>query len=160
MVKATDKARLYLLSQVRCYGLGTTFSINCRTDDAASITSTLATGEESGEADVLEGLRIANDAYRTAGSRLYADDGSLVCQETVLLAAPCFESLLQTQPDGVRQPEVQGTADEPWGIRRLRQVVTETIVDEVSHTLGRSRLFSVSLLPTKTFQLLLIVHHP
>ena len=72
---------------------------------------------------------------------------------------PWLETFLQTLADERWQPEVQGTADEAWGIGTLGQIIRQTIVHEVGHALSRCRLLPVALLPGGTLELLLELHH-
>ena len=69
------------------------------------------------------------------------------------------KTFLQTLAHERRHPEMQRTADDTRSIAALWQVVAQTVVHEVGHTLGWCSLLHVALLPALLFYYLLEVHH-
>ena len=84
---------------------------------------------------MLQGLLVTQDAHRTAGACLHADDDGLVGKETMLPATEDAETLLQAVRHEGWHPEMQGTADETRCITAAREVVGETVVDKIRHAL-------------------------
>jgi len=83
--------------------------IDARRDDAAGIACALTTGEKTLDTDMLQGVSVPENTYRTARTRLHGDHHGLVGQESVGLSPEGLESLLQSFGDHLRQPEVQRT---------------------------------------------------
>ena len=134
---------------------GTTFAIYTCRDDTAGITGTLATGEETTDAHVLEGLPLTQNAHRGRGAGFDGYHVGLVGEEAMVGTAKGLETLLQTGGDELGHPEVQRTGNETGGIGAFVEVSTETVVDKVGHALSRGRLLAVALKPAMALQLLL-----
>ena len=70
-----------------------------------------------------------------------------------------LKALLQTFRNHFRQPEMQRTGDQSRSIGGLGQIIAKFTTHEIRHPLGRSRLLHISLLPTKSLQILLKRHN-
>lgn len=108
---------------------------------------------------MLQRGEVACDAHGRRCAGLGGDEHSLVGEEAVTHLAELLEALLQTLAHVLRHPEVKGRGYESGGIAALGQVVAQTVVHEVCHALRRSGLLHVALLPARTLQFFLEVHH-
>lgn len=112
-----------LLLQVLYSHVGATFAVDCCGDNATSVAGSLTTGEETLEADVLQGEIVAENTYRTGGAGLCSYECGFIGQEAMTLTTKGFETFLQTMGNERRHPEVQRAADKSGGIAALREVV-------------------------------------
>ncbi len=139
--------------------LGASLTVDGGGDDATGIACSLATGEETLEADVLQGEIVAENTYRTGGAGLCSYECGFIGQEAMTLTTKGFETFLQTMGNERRHPEMQRTTDKSRCIAAVREIVAQMTIDEVCHALGWGSLLSVTLLPAALFQLLLKTHH-
>ena len=65
--------------------LGTALAVDGGGDDAAGVACSLATGEETVKADMLEGEVVAEDADRTGRAGLCGDECGFIGKEAVAL---------------------------------------------------------------------------
>ena len=75
------------------------------------------------------------------------------------ILAEGLEAFLQSLAHERRHPEMQRTRNQAWSIAALWQIITQSIVHEVSHALCRCSLLHVALLPALLFHDFLEVHH-
>ena len=150
---------IYLVFQILCTHLCTAFTVDTSRDDATGVACALTTGEESLYTDVLQRSEVAGDAHGRRGAGLGGDKYRLVGEKTVTHLAEFLEAFLQTFAHVLRHPEVKGRRYESGGIAALGQVVAQAVVHEVCHALRRSGLLHVALLPARTLQFFLEMHH-
>ena len=148
-----------LIFQILCAHLCTTFAVDTSRHDATGVACTLAAGEEPLYTDVLQRSEVAGDAHGRRGAGLGGDKYRLVGEKTVTHLAELLEAFLQALSHVLRHPEVKGRGYESGGIAALWQVVAQAVVHEVCHALRWSGLLHVALLPARTLQFLLEVHH-
>ena len=145
--------------QVRRYGIGTPFAVYTCRYDSAGISRSFSAGEQSLYGDVLQGFVVAYDADRGRSTCFYGNHHCLVGQEAVRALAEQLEAPAQSAADEFRHPEVKRRRNQSRAVRGIGQVVADFPVDEVRHTLRRSRLPHVTLLPAELLQFLLKVHY-
>ena len=97
-------------SQQFRYLLRTAFPVYGRGHDAPGIACTFSAGEEATEADVLQGVFVPHDAYRSRRACLYAYQYRLVGQKAAGVAAKLAETLRQ-MADRVEKKEEKTAAD-------------------------------------------------
>ena len=148
-----------MITEILGAAVGTSLAIDTCGDDASGIACSLATGEETTQTDVHEGVGGAEDAYGRGGAGLNGNDNCLISKESATFAAEELEALAQAARHMVGHPEMQGRGDETGGIGRAWKVVAEFAVDEIRHALRRGSLPHVALLPAVGLQPLLIIHH-
>ena len=148
-----------LHGHLRGSSLGTTFAVDSGTYYATRVTSTLATGVETADADMTQGVVIAQNAHWGRGAGFDSYNDGLVGKESTATAAKSVETFNQTRGDETRHPKVEWRRHQAGRVARLGQVVTQTAVDKVGHALRRGSLTAVALLPACLFECLLQVHH-
>ena len=89
-----EKVVLCLQAEGGREGFGAALAVHGGRDDAPGVACTLTTGEEAGEAHVLQGFVVAHHANGRRGARFGGDEDRLVGEETATAAAEGFEALL------------------------------------------------------------------
>ena len=74
---------------------GTPFAVNSRRNNAAGIAGTLTAGEETAQADVLQGIALAYDADRRRRACLYGYHHGIVGQEAAGVTAELPEAFVR-----------------------------------------------------------------
>ena len=88
--------------QVQAAHLGATFAVDASRDDASGVAGTFAAREEAADADVLQGLAVAQYAYGRRGACFGGDEYGLVGEKSVACLSEFSETFLQAVADGRR----------------------------------------------------------
>ena len=148
-----------MIAEILGATVGATLAIHSGRDNASGIACSLATGEETTQTDVHEGVGGAEDAYGGGRAGLYGYHNCLISKESATFVAEELKAFAKTARHMVGHPEMKGRGDESRGIGGTGKIVAEFAVDKVGHALCRGCLTHIALLPTVGLQPLLIVHH-